>query len=103
LIIDYIQLFFCCCTASKLIFIKLPQCFKKKDEEGNEVEIEIEGYSKVCSMAVDFFVIVLFLFKFALSQITNYNDIEGILVNNFNGHNKEEYVDLVSYADYYLQ
>ena len=54
-------------------------------------------------MAVDFFVIILFLFKFALSQITNYNDIEGLLLNNYNGHNKEEYVDLVSYADYYLQ
>ena len=36
-------------------------------ESTPEVEIEIAGYSKSCSMAVDFFVIILFLFKFALS------------------------------------
>ena len=56
------------CTASKLVFIKLPQCFKKKkDKKGNLIDNEIEGYSKVCSMSVDLFVIVLFIFKFALS------------------------------------
>ena len=67
------------------------------------MDYEIKGYSKICSISVDLSVIVLFIFKFALSQITNYNDIEGLLVNNYNGHNKEEYVDLVYFADYYLQ
>ena len=66
-------------------------------------EVEIEGYQKNCSILVDLCVILIFILKFTLSQLTNYHDIEGILNDNYLGHNKEEYVELVHYSDYYLQ
>lgn len=67
------------------------------------VDVEIEGYQKNCSILVDLCVILIFILKFTLSQLTNYHDIEGILNDNYLGHNKEEYIELVHYSDYYLQ
>ena len=67
------------------------------------VDVEIEGYQKNCSILVDLCVILIFMLKFTLSQLTNYHDIEGILNDNYLGHNKEEYIELVHYSDYYLQ
>ena len=66
-------------------------------------EVEIEGYQKNCSILVDLCVILIFILKFTLSQLTKYHDIEGIVNDNYLGHNKEEYVELVHYSDYYLQ
>ena len=67
------------------------------------VDVEIEGYQKNCSILVDLCVILIFMLKFTLSQLTNYHDIEGILNDNYLGHKKEEYIELVHYSDYYLQ
>ncbi len=67
------------------------------------VDVDIEGYQKNCSILVDLCVILIFMLKFTLSQLTNYHDIEGILNDNYLGHKKEEYIELVHYSDYYLQ
>jgi hypothetical protein len=67
------------------------------------VDVDIEGYQKNCSILVDLCVILIFILKFTLSQLTNYHDIEGILNDNYLGHKKEEYIELVHYSDYYLQ
>ena len=67
------------------------------------VDVDIEGYQKNCSILVDLCVILIFMLKFTLSQLTNYHDLEGILNDNYLGHKKEEYIELVHYSDYYLQ
>ena len=48
-------------------------------------------------------VILIFLLKFILTLETNFHDVDGLLNDNFKGHNMEEYVELVHYSDYYVQ
>lgn len=43
------------------------------------------------------------MLKFYFSQQTNYQDIEGILEDNYNGHDKEEYIEMVHYANLYME
>ena len=64
---------------------------------------EIPGYGKGCSIATDLMVILCFFVKFFLSQQTNYHDIEAILNDNHKGHDQEEYVEMVHYANYFLE
>lgn len=63
----------------------------------------IDGYSPCCSMTTDVMVILCYLLKFTQSQYTNYKDIDGLLDDNFNGGAKEEYIEMVHYANYYLE
>ena len=52
---------------------------------------------------VDLLVITMFIMKFYLSQQTNHHDVQSLLNDNWLGKNMEEYVELVHYADYYMQ
>lgn len=47
--------------------------------------------------------ILIFLLKFTLTLETNFHDVDGLLNDNYLGHNMEEYVELVHYSDYYVQ
>lgn len=64
---------------------------------------QIPGYGKGCSIVTDIAVIVCFIIKLFLSQKTNYHDIEAILNDNYEGHGKEEYIEMVHYANYFLE
>jgi len=66
-------------------------------------EPEVEGYSKGCSICTDSSVIICFMLKFYFSQQTNYFDIHMILEDNYKDHDEEEYIEMVHYADYYLE
>ena len=55
------------------------------------------------SRFIDLAVILIFLLKFTLTLYTNFHDVDGLLNDNYLGHNMEEYVELVHYADYYVQ
>lgn len=124
LIIDGFQIFFCCCYLFRALFLKAKvhlsiinyyqKTFKKKnDDEGNdneeeeeieeEPEEEIEGYSASCSIATDLIVVVFFLLKLSFSLMTFNNDIGGLLNDNYLGLSGERYIELVHYADYYLE
>ena len=48
-------------------------------------------------------VILCFFIKFYLSQQTNYHDISAILNEDHKGHNEEEYIEMVHYANYFLE
>jgi hypothetical protein len=83
----------------------------KKDKKGREIlnpitkekiEEPVEGYNGYLSIFVDSMVILMFLLKFMLSQLTNYHDVDSLLNDNWNGAGKEQYVELVHYADYYM-
>ena len=88
-----IQLFFCICYASRVVFLKI----MKYNEP------EIEGYSKGCSICTDVMVIFAFFLKFYFSQQTNYHDLDAILNDNYKGHEEEEYIEMIHYADYYME
>jgi hypothetical protein len=84
----------------------------KLDKKGKEIlhpitkeriEDPIEGYNKYLSIFVDSMVILMFLLKFILSQLTNYHDVNSLLNDNWLGSGTEQYVELVHYADYYMQ
>lgn len=68
-----------------------------------KIEVPIEGYNKYMSIFVDSMVILMFLLKFMLSQLTNHHDVDSLLNDNWLGAGKEQYVELVHYADYYMQ
>lgn len=74
-----------------------------ENKKGDKVEYEIEGYQKNLSIFVDLAVILLFLLKFILTLETNFHDVDGLLNDDYLGHNREEYVELVHYSDYYIQ
>jgi hypothetical protein len=87
-----------------LIYIKLPLYFRKtNDKKGNIIDYEIEGYQKNLSIFVDLAVILVFILKFSLTLETNFNDVDGLIDDNYLGHNIEEYVELVHFSDYYIQ
>jgi len=86
-------MFFCCCYASRALFLKI----LKKEEE------EIEGYSKCCSITTDLLVVVAFSLKFIYSQSTNYHDLENILNDNYKDSGEEQYIEMVHYADAYME
>ena len=48
-------------------------------------------------------VILMFCLKFILSQLTNYHDVDSLLNDKWLGSETEQYVELVHYADYYMQ
>jgi len=81
------------CYFSRALFLKI----LKNHEE------EIEGFSKCCSITTDLLVVLAFVLKFMYSQTTNYHDIDAILNDNYNGHGHEEYVEMVHYADAYME
>jgi len=109
LLTDGIQLFFCVCYASRVVLLKILNQDKlrrfKRDANGKETEEEeeIDGYSKGCSIATDVLVVVAFLLKFYFSQQTNYHDLDQILNDNYQGSGGEEYIEMVHYADYYME
>ena len=43
------------------------------------------------------------MLKFIFSLQTNYKDLDAILQDNYKDHNTEEYIELVHYADFYLE
>ena len=92
-LVDGIQTFFCLCYMYRVIVLK---CMKYNGPE-------IEGYSKGCSIFTDLMVIICFICKFRFSQETNYHDISAILEDNYNGNGTEEYIEMVRYADVYLE
>jgi hypothetical protein len=63
----------------------------------------IEGYNKGCSIFTDVMVIICFCSKFFMSLMTNNHDIQAILDDNHKGHDKEEYIEMVHYADYFTE
>lgn len=93
IVVDGFQLFFCCCYLSRVTFLKI---MKYSGEE-------IPGYGKGCSIATDIMVILCFFIKFYLSQQTNYHDIEAILNDNHKDHDQEEYIEMIHYANYFLE
>lgn len=104
LLTDGIQMFFCFCYGARILFLKLmePNLSKKKMEERNK-RLQKEGYNKTWSIITDAMVIIFFLLKFYYSQVTNYQDIDAILEDNYGGRNEEQYIDMVFYADAYLE
>lgn len=64
---------------------------------------EIEGYSPGCSILTDSLVVFCFMLKFIFSLQTNYKDLDAILQDNYKDHNTEEYIELVHFADFYLE
>jgi len=87
-----------------LVRNKLPLYFKKvENKKGDKLDYEIEGYQKNISIFVDILVIIIFLLKFTFTLETNFNDVDGLIDDNYLGHNMEEYVELVHYSDYYVQ
>jgi hypothetical protein len=76
LYIDIVQGFFC------LGYIYRMVCLKCMVTEPGP----IEGYSKKCSILTDFCVIIFYLIKCLLSQLTNWHNIEDILNDNHKGH-----------------
>ena len=54
-------------------------------------------------MFTDLAVIVAFGSKFYMSLYTNNKDIEGILNDNYKGHDKMEYIEMVHYANYFTE
>lgn len=97
------------CLLKLKIHIKIQNCLKKKpegddlEEEEEEVEEVIDGYSAGCSITTDFMVIMAFVMKFRYSQLTNYHDLDGILNDNYLGANEEQYIELTHFADYYME
>jgi hypothetical protein len=82
----------------------LPLYFKKvENKKGDKIDYEIEGYQKNISIFVDILVIIIFLLKFTFTLETNFNDVDGLIDDNYLGHNMEEYVELVHFSDYYVQ
>jgi hypothetical protein len=82
----------------------LPLYFKKvENKKGDKIDYEIEGYQKNISIFVDILVIIIFLLKFTFTLETNFNDVDGLIDDNYLGHNMEEYVELVHFSDYYIQ
>ena len=78
--------------------------FKKvENKKGDKIDYEIEGYQKNISIFVDILVIIIFLLKFTFTLETNFNDVDGLIDDNYLGHNMEEYVELVHFSDYYVQ
>jgi hypothetical protein len=94
LLVDVIQLFFCACYLARVVFLKI---MTYRDET------PIEGYSKNCSICTDTMVVVAFLLKFYFSQQTNFHDIDAILNDNYLDSGAEQYIELVHYADYYME
>ena len=76
---------------------------KKNEITGEPIEEPIEGYNKYLSIFVDSMVILMFCLKFILSQLTNYHDVDSLLNDKWLGSETEQYVELVHYADYYMQ
>ena len=76
LYIDMVQMFFCLCYLYRMIMLKC--CVTE--------EKPIEGYNKKCSILTDLGVIVFYVVKFSLSQLTNYHRIGDILENNHKNH-----------------
>lgn len=82
----------------------MPLYFKKvENKKGDKIDYEIEGYQKNISIFVDILVIIIFLLKFIFTLETNFNDVDGLIDDNYLGHNMEEYVELVHFSDYYVQ
>ena len=82
----------------------MPLYFKKvENKKGDKIDYEIEGYQKNISIFVDILVIIIFLLKFTFTLETNFNDVDGLIDDNYLGHNMEEYVELVHFSDYYVQ
>ena len=73
---------------------------KDKDEDDDE---PIDGYSPTCSIITDSLIIFFFGIKFIFSQRTNYHDLNGILNDNYLGDKAEKYIELVHFADYYME
>ena len=95
---------FCLCYTFRLVRNKLPLYFKKvENKKGDKIDYEIEGYQKNISIFVDILVIIIFLLKFTFTLETNFNDVDGLIDDNYLGHNMEEYVELVHFSDYYVQ
>jgi hypothetical protein len=88
IIFDGIQLFFCLCYTFRLVKVKLPLYFKTvENKRGDKIEYEIEGYQKNISIFVDILVIIIFLLKFTFTLETNFNDVEGLIDDNYLGNN----------------
>lgn len=104
LLTDGIQLFFCFCYGARILFLKImePNLTRKQMEERNK-RLQKEGYNKTWSIITDAMVIIFFLLKFYYSQVTNYHDIDAILNDNYNGIDGEQYIDMVRYADAYME
>lgn len=120
LVVDGIQLFFCFCYLSRVFFLKLkihkkferfrkpleslsPEEQEKRIREIQEENAEIDGYSPGCSIMTDLLVVIAFFLKFRYSQMTNYHDVDAILNDDYRGHGEEEYIELVHFADYYME
>ena len=95
-LVDLLQMFFAMCIASRLIFFKCNRCWSKDKRE-------IEGYSETSSIMVDFLVVASFFAKFFMSQVTNNNDVDGLLNDDQKGRLEEKYVELVNYANLYVE
>ena len=90
IIFDGIQLFFCLCYTFRLVKVKLPLYFKTvENKRGDKIEYEIEGYQKNISIFVDILVIIIFLLKFTFTLETNFNDVEGLIDDNYLDNNIE--------------
>ena len=90
IIFDGIQLFFCLCYTFRLVKVKLPLYFKTvENKRGDKIDYEIEGYQKNISIFVDILVIIIFLLKFTFTLETNFNDVEGLIDDNYLDNNKE--------------
>lgn len=70
---------------------------KIEDPENPDNKVYPPGYSPSCSIMTDMLVLFFFVAKILMSQITNGHDVDDILLND------DEYIDLVRYADYFLQ
>jgi hypothetical protein len=91
---DGIQLFFCFAYFFRMIFLKMiPN--HRGEMDG------IDGYDHSCSTMTDMMVIICYMLKFTQSQSTNGHDLEGILNDNYLDSGKEEYVEMVYYANQY--
>lgn len=93
LIIDGLQVFFCMVYLYRACFIKIIYGDELKDKDGNNPL----GYSPSCSIFTDILVLFFFVAKFLMSQITNYQPVDEILLD------EEHYIDLVRFADFFLQ
>lgn len=105
--IDIIQFGFCLLYFYRAIVLKIIKADEMKDKEGKLPP----GYSPCCSISTDLLVVLFFIAKFVMSQYTNYFPIDDILMNRHEQEvdgemvlvNEERYIDMVRYADLYLQ
>jgi hypothetical protein len=99
IIVDVIQIMFCISYINRIIFLKIrdPKFKNKEQRAAREQRLEWEGYSKGSSIQLDAMIVGCFIVKIFFSMQNNFFDPDEFPFNT------GEYVDLVLYADGYMQ